>query len=123
MSTIEIEYKSLANAAWEVAWLKSLLKKLGYSKDEPIIVYCENQSSNFLLKNLVLHVRIKHIELHHHYFREKTKTRRINLVYISTNEQQVDMFTKPLRRMQFQILKKQINLGSLGEHYILRINL
>ncbi len=50
MSTIEIEYKSLANVAWEVAWLKFLLKKLGYSKDEPITVYCENQSSNFFVE-------------------------------------------------------------------------
>ncbi len=69
-----------------------------------------------LLKNLVLHVRTKHIELHHHYIIEKAQARCIEEGYISTNEQQVDMLAKPLKTMQLQFLKKQINLCSLGKH-------
>jgi len=78
---------------------KVFIGKLGYSKDELNIVYCDNQFNILLLMNLVLHVRIKNIELHHHYIRDKTQARRIEIVYISTTEQQVDMLTKPLRRM------------------------
>ncbi len=106
----------MADVAWEVAWLKFLLKKIGYSNDEPIIVYYDNQSSILLLKNLVLHVRTRHIELHHHYIIEKAQAKRIEEGYISTNEQQVDMLTKLLRTMQLQFLKKQISLYSLGKH-------
>ncbi len=67
------------------------------------------------LKNLV-HVQTKHIELHHHYIREKAQAKCIVVGYISTNEQQVDMLTKPLRTMQLRFLKKQISLCSLGEY-------
>lgn len=51
-----------------------------------------------LANNLVFHARIKHIEVHYHFVREKVLARDIDLVYVSTKEQVVDIFTKALAK-------------------------
>ena len=51
-------------------------------------------SSIHLANNLVYHARTKHIEVHYHYVREKALLGLIDLVYVSTEDQAVDIFTK-----------------------------
>ena len=49
-----------------------------------------------LANNPVYHARTKHIEVHYHFVREKVLAREIDLVYVSTEEQVADIFTKAL---------------------------
>jgi hypothetical protein len=49
----------------------------------------------------ILYAKTKHIELHHHYIREKVKKNAIEVVYIPTLEQDVDNFTKLLVKTKF----------------------
>ena len=49
-----------------------------------------------LANNLVYHPRTKHIEVHYHFVREKVLAREIDRVYVSTEEQVADIFTKAL---------------------------
>ena len=44
--------------------------------------------------NLVYHARIKHIEVHYHFVREKVLVGDIDLVYVITEEHVIDIFTK-----------------------------
>ena len=37
-----------------------------------------------LANNLVYHARMKHIEVHYHFVREKVLAREVDLVYVST---------------------------------------
>ena len=59
-------------------------------------LYCDNMSSIQLANNPVFHARTKHIEVHYHYVREKVLAREIDMVYVNTNEQVADIFTKSL---------------------------
>lgn len=54
-------------------WLRTLMTELGERPAGPTKVYCDNQSSIKLFKNPVLHARTEHIELQHHYIREKVE--------------------------------------------------
>ena len=47
-------------------------------------------------KNLVLHSKSKHISVKYHVLREKEVEKEIRLKYVSTKDQIVDIFTKPL---------------------------
>ncbi len=48
---------------------------------------CNNQSSIKLVKNLVFHAQTKHIEIQHHFIREKVQSEDIIVEYVSALDQ------------------------------------
>lgn len=70
LSTTEAEYKATAMATQESTWLIQLLKDL-HQPIKQVIVHCGNKSAICLAENPIFHARIKHIELHYHFLREK----------------------------------------------------
>jgi hypothetical protein len=63
LSTTEVEYHFLPNAAKEITWLKFLLMKVHYFKKGSTKQFCDNLSNIKLVSNLVHHVKTKHIKL------------------------------------------------------------
>ena len=96
LSSTEAEYRGAAMAACEVAWLWKLLADMGQSINAAVVIHCDNISSIMLANNPVYHARTKHIEVHYHFVREKVLAGEIDLVYVSTEEQVADIFTKAL---------------------------
>ena len=52
--------------------------------------------------------RTKHIALKYHFFQSWVQKGLIKVFHIDTKQQQGDIFTKPLERLQFQALRKEI---------------
>jgi len=96
LSSTEAEYRGAAMATCEVAWLRKLLGDLGLHVDIQVVIYCDNLSSIQLARNPMFHAWTKHIEVHYHFIREKVLVGEINLTYVSTKDQVVDIFTKVL---------------------------
>ena len=63
---------------------------------DPMTIYHHNLSSIQLAKNHIFHARTKHIEVHYHFVRECVLSGEAELVYVLTDRQTVDIFTKPL---------------------------
>nr|GFA39135.1 hypothetical protein [Tanacetum cinerariifolium] len=61
-----------------------------------IPLYCDNRSAIALCCNNVLHSRSKHIDILHHFIREKVKRDVVELYFVTTDYQLVDIFTKAL---------------------------
>ncbi len=61
MSSIEVEYMVVSQATKQVMWLPSLFGSIGIPWMKPIIIYDNNESYISLWKDLVFHVRMKHI--------------------------------------------------------------
>ena len=108
MSSKEAEYKALTSATCEAIWLRHILEYVGTQQIEATRIQCDNQSSIKLAHNLVYHARSKHIELHHHFVREKIESQEIELIYCNTSENVADVFTKPVGRIHFEDLRKQL---------------
>lgn len=96
LSTTEAEYRAGSSAAQECIWLVRLLKDLNQKMDYPIQLLCDNQSAIKLAENPVFHARTKHIEVDHHFIREKVLKGDIDLQWIDTRDQVADVFTKSL---------------------------
>ena len=69
---------------------------------EPILLYSDNQGALDLIKNPVNHARTKHIDIRHHFIREKLADGVIDYEYISTDNNVADLFTKALPKPKLQ---------------------
>jgi hypothetical protein len=59
-------------------------------------LFRDNTSAISIAKNLVLHSKTKHIEVHFHFLRDHYEKGDINLHHIDTQNQLADIFIKPL---------------------------
>jgi hypothetical protein len=74
-SSIEAEYKALANGAAEAIWVDSLLKELGVTR----ILWCGNLGATYLTANPVFHARTKHIEIDFHFVQERVEAGEVDV--------------------------------------------
>jgi len=111
LSTTEAEYMAITHATKEAVWLRTLLKELGYEQTGATTIYEDNQSCISLAKNPVHHARTKHIDIQHHFIREKVESKEIDVVYMPTDDMVADALTKPLPRPKFSKL-----VGEMGLH-------
>ncbi|CAL0324679.1 unnamed protein product [Lupinus luteus] len=95
--------------------MKQQLKDFGL-KLEKIPIKCDNTSAINISKNPVLHSRTKHIEIRHHFLRDHVQKGDCVLEFVETSKQLADIFTKPLPRDTFYVLRRE--LGILDEQYL-----
>jgi hypothetical protein len=101
-SSIEAKYKSLVNATTEIIWIKALLHELGVSQSRPASLWCDNLGATYLTVNPVFHARTKYVEVDYHFVRERVAGKFMEIKFISTDDQIVDGFTKPLTLHKLQ---------------------
>ena len=73
-------------------------------------VFCDNTSAIIFSKNPVQHSKSKHIEIRYHFIRDLIKEKTVYLEFINTDNQKVDIFTKPLDGPRFESLHKIIGV-------------
>ncbi|GJY32964.1 retrovirus-related pol polyprotein from transposon TNT 1-94 [Tanacetum coccineum] len=111
MSSAEAEYVAAAGCCANILWMKSQLTDYDIIYEKvPIFFY--NTSAIAILNNPVLHSRIKHIDIRYHFIRDHILKGDIELHFIPTQYQLVDIFTKPLDEPTFKILI--VKLGMLN---------
>jgi hypothetical protein len=110
LSSIEAKYKALCSATCEAILLRRILEDVGEKQKVPTIIQCDNQRSIKLANNPVYHARSKHIETHYHFVREKIQSNEIDVLYCNTNDNVVDIFTKPLGKAKFVICRDKIGV-------------
>ena len=93
--------------------MKQMMKDIGITFKEPVIIYYGNTSIVNMSKNLVLHSKTKHIAIKNYVLREKISEKEIKLEYISTNEQIADSFTKALPKDNFKYLRGMLGVMPL----------
>jgi hypothetical protein len=111
LSTTKAEYRAPAMAAQESMWLTRLLQDLRQPVKQ-VLLHCDNKSAICLTENPVFHARIKHIEVHYHFIREKVLQGEINMKLTPTEEQVADIFTKGLNATSFEEMRVQFRMLS-----------
>ncbi|XP_019058277.1 PREDICTED: uncharacterized protein LOC109116755 [Tarenaya hassleriana] len=109
-SITESEYRALAQTGCELIWIDSLLKDLHISCQRPFNIYCDNQSTLHLARNLVLYERTKHIRLDCHFIRQHISSGLLQPLHVRSNDQVADLLTKPLVSDQFKFLLSKWSL-------------
>jgi hypothetical protein len=97
-------------ASCEVIWLRKLLAGLFGQVLEPMVIYCDNRSSVKVSKYPLFHDRLKHIEIRYHFIRDMVQKGAIKLQYNPTDEQIVDILTKPLVKGKFVYFRDKLGV-------------
>ena len=74
------------------------------------VILCDNQSCIKMTENPVFHDRSKHIEIRYHYICDMVQRGALKLQYISTDEQVVDVLTKPLSHVKFEYFRDKLGI-------------
>ena len=70
----------------------------------------DNTSVINLTKNPVQHSRTKHIEIRHHFIKDHVNNGDCEIQFVSTENQLVDLFTKPLNKERFNFLRNELGI-------------
>ena len=88
-----VSTRQLAYTTAKISWLWSLFKYLDVSLSTPLI-WCDNISSISLASNPVFHACTKHLEVDYHYACDKVVPKELDISYICTTDQVVDVSPK-----------------------------
>jgi hypothetical protein len=109
LSTAEAEYIAAGHCCAQLLWMRQTLKDYGY-KLSKVPLLCDNESAICMVDNPVEHSRTKHIDIRYHFLRDHQQNEDIEIAYVSTHNQFVDIFTKPLDEKTFSKLRNELNI-------------
>ncbi|KAL0366839.1 UNVERIFIED_CONTAM: Retrovirus-related Pol polyprotein from transposon RE1 [Sesamum radiatum] len=110
LSSKEAEFIVTTTCACQAIWFRKILEELKFKQSKATTVFCDNNSAIKLSRNSVLHGRSKHIDVKFYFLRDLTNGGVINLKFCRSDEQLVDILTKPLKPSVFQHLRRSIGV-------------
>jgi hypothetical protein len=109
LSTVEPEYITAGHCCAQLLWMRQTLRDYGY-KLSKVPLLCDNESAIRMAHNPVEHSCTKHIDIRYHFMRDHQQKGDIEIAYINTQNQLVDIFTKPLYEKTFSKLGNELNI-------------
>lgn len=110
LSSAEAEYVAATSSACQAIWLRRIFEDMGEHQPDSTEILSDNKSAIAMAKNPVFHNRTKHIAIKHHFLREVSANKEIELKYCKTEEQLADIFTKALPRPRFEFLRNLLGV-------------
>ncbi|KAJ9521111.1 hypothetical protein QJQ45_022881 [Haematococcus lacustris] len=114
MSTAEAEYMATSSAAKEALWLRKLMRDLqldascvhlGSRSDK--VGNTQGRTQGLICRSDPMGTsRAKHIDVHHHFVRERISRGEVAFHYCHTSSMLADILTKPLAAVQFNMGKQ-----------------
>jgi hypothetical protein len=109
-SSVEAEYRAVANGVAEATWLRQLLLELQAPLSRCTLVYCDNISAVYLSNNPVQHQHTKHVKIDLHFVREKVAIGQVCVLHVPMTSQFADVFTKGLPSSVFEEFRSSLNI-------------
>nr|GEY01794.1 retrovirus-related Pol polyprotein from transposon TNT 1-94 [Tanacetum cinerariifolium] len=112
MSSAEAEYVSLSVCYAQVLWMRTQLTDYDFHFDK-IPMYCDLKAAIAISYNPVQHSRTKHIDVRYHFIKEKVEKGVVELLFVGTEYQLADLFTKALPEERFKYLVGRLGMRCL----------
>ena len=112
-STAEAEYMSLAECVKKALWLRTILAELLGKAPQAIPIHCDNQPALHMAKDLNCVSRTKHIDVRHHFVRERGLRGEMVYMYCPSEDMLADYLTKVLRPEKFKKVMNQLGVQEM----------
>ena len=96
MSSAEAEYAAASQTCREMTYIRNVCSDLGLDLKGPLILGVDNEAAIAITENPGITARNKHFDDQIHYVRHEFEHLRVRVVYVPTDKQRADGFTKPL---------------------------
>ncbi|KAL8087953.1 hypothetical protein AgCh_037917 [Apium graveolens] len=106
-STAEAEYIAAGSCCAHILWMRNKLLDYGLYVDK-IPIFCDNTGAISITENPVQHSKTKHIDIKYHFIREHAMNGTLELHFVPSEHQLVDIFTKPLDESTFTRLVSEL---------------
>ena len=100
ISTHQAEVYGISETVREAIWLRRLLKDF-VSQVGTLPIYADNQAAISSAQSSGTHSASKHIDLRTKFNEEKVAKKLVKLLYVKSEDNVADVFTKPLGRIKF----------------------
>ncbi|KAJ9544527.1 LOW QUALITY PROTEIN: hypothetical protein OSB04_024234 [Centaurea solstitialis] len=98
LPTAEAESVAAACCCSQVLWMKTQLADFGYTMQR-IPIYCDSKS--------VIQITTKHIDIRYHFIKDHVEKGNVELYFVESDYQLVDLFTKPFdEKRHFFLLRR-----------------
>ncbi|KAF8675606.1 GAG-pre-integrase domain [Rhizoctonia solani] len=108
LSTMEAKYMALLHACTQALWMQQFFEELYLYADAPTLILSDNLAALTLSVESQFHGQSKHIDIQHHFMRNIIEKRKVTTLYVPSNKNLADAFTKALPAPQFRYLMRSI---------------
>jgi hypothetical protein len=112
LSTAEVEYIVAGACCTQILYMKQTLLDYGVVL-EKVPLLCDNESAVKIANNYVQHSRTKHIDIRHHFLIDHVAKGDIILEGVRSKDRLANIFTKPLDKTRFCMLRNELNILDL----------
>ncbi|KAJ3570235.1 hypothetical protein NP233_g4536 [Leucocoprinus birnbaumii] len=114
-STTEAEYMAVSCVVQQAMWLLSFFDQASLPQSQPVTLFIDNNGAIDMTKTYRSHKRMKHIDVCHHFVKEKGEMGEFLPVYIPSKDNIVDLLIKPLPRDATRSFTLDLGLWDYGE--------
>ena len=86
--------------------------EVGFEQQD-VRIDCDSKSTLFLVKNLVYHLKMKHINVQYHFIRDMVENKKVLLEKVDTLKNVVDSLTKSMSTKKFSWCREGMGLATL----------
>jgi hypothetical protein len=101
-STSEAEYMAAGQATREALGIKKIIQDVTGKRIGAVEIYCDNTGAVSLAKGTVGSSRVKHIDVQHHFVKERQLRGDVKIINCSSSDQMADFLTKVVSMDAFQ---------------------
>ena len=110
--SIEAEFLIIMNIIKQSIWWKHFFKFIEFDIEKTFRIECDNiQTLRILIKKTMkFEIKLKHVNVHHHWLKQKIQTGHIHTKWVPTAEMAADGLTKVLPRQKHKEFICQFHL-------------
>jgi hypothetical protein len=109
-SSVEAEYRVVANVVVEATWIHQLLHELHRPSPPATVVFCDNVSVIYMSRNPVKHQCTKHIEIDLDFVHDRVAMGQVRVLHVPSSRQFADILTKDLPLSLFLDFRSSLNV-------------
>ena len=102
LSSTEAKYIAVSEVCTDIMFIKMIMEFLQFKIERPVKVHCDNVGAIFTGNNAKQSVRTKHIDVKYHFIREHVVDGMVEIVFVSSEENDSDIFTKNVSKETYE---------------------